>query len=557
MKLYPFLSSRIIQIIGGIVIVFYFYTHHSYSLNFPYYDEYRTICKVILDYINAPDWYSKLKVLLVNENESLQLLLKVCNIGFFKIFGEIRYDLLALIGRLALFSFPIVFWLAYKDNKDSRTYAIGIVILVVFCLQFYVLSFRHDTSFYYHLGLAGVLFSTFFWLRKNYLLASLFFVFGIFNNAASILIIPTIFIKLIIDRKNLTIKFVLLLSLILGIVLSLFYYINPNIFLLSRPLLTILKSNLILNGNYIEVFGFPSHGILYVAGIVHLMFFLITQLSLRKVKTNFTLDFLQYFSLFLFLSISAISLKRSDLFDHSYLLLDPRYKFFSFLSIMTLILIWAEISRFKKVIAYLSISIFLLINIYFAFQMQDYLRFLEQGAKVNSIAVDMGYDTMGQTHINYATKIYSDLKKKGIEPYKDKELSEIYLFLKNFSLSDSTTIPIDFDIETTRKEELGRFHTVKRIIGKSESKNSYIFLKSNNNTYLFPINFYLRNSKAGFIKTLSYTGNYFYMFLYLSVLEQGTYNLGLVEKPTDSDFKVKVYREPIVIDSKTVDFYKL
>ncbi|MCD8538322.1 MAG: hypothetical protein LRY55_00070 [Leadbetterella sp.] len=82
------LSEKALYGVLAIVTGYYYFIHLKHSINFPVNDEYRTIATVMVDYLRAPGFADKLKVLLVNENESLQLFLKLANIFFLPYHGS-------------------------------------------------------------------------------------------------------------------------------------------------------------------------------------------------------------------------------------------------------------------------------------------------------------------------------------------------------------------------------------------------------------------------------------------------------------------------------------
>ncbi len=529
------------------VIFNFYFVHFKNSLNFPYHDEYRTISKVIIDFVKSHTIEEKIKVLFITENESLQLFLKLANISFFYAFGKIRYDLLGLVGQLSLLVFPFLIYKLNK-NRENLIFALSITILIIFNLQYYVLSFRHDTAFYYYLGVLGTLMSVYFWVKQKYYLSILFFIIGIFNNSSSILILFVFFFDYVLLHRKISKKLFISISLLLILVLSLFYYINPGIFYVSQTPLTIIRKFLVIMGNYMEFLGLHNP-ILYIGlgALVTLLTLAIIGIYYFKntAKTNFT-RFYILSALYFFFTLIVIGIKRSMLSIND--LLDPRYKFFTFSLLLFLILLSIEIFNFRKRIQYAILSIFLIYNVYYSFQSSDYIRFLFQGGKINSVALANKYDVLGPTYGDFSIKLYKEMDSLHIEPTQDPEFLKMRNFIKTTNLDSIQASNISISRENKTTSEQGSHFLVCKLNGYSPNKESFIFLKSAKNIYIFPIAFYLRNSKKNFIHTLSYTGQYFYCYLYLSLFKKGDYRLGVISKDQEGlRFKIKLDKQKLKI----------
>lgn len=178
-------------------------------------------------------------------------MLKLLNIGIFTLTGSIPYTLLSFIGQLSLLAFPFIM----LDKRNP--FALGLIVLVIFNLQYYVLSFRHDTSFYYHVGLAGVLLASYYYVRKEYIKVFWFFLLGIFNNTAAVLILPVFLIDFLLTQKGPSLKVILGGLVLLVLVLGGFYLLNPHLFYLPENGIVTFKSFLIILGNYVDFhFGY-------------------------------------------------------------------------------------------------------------------------------------------------------------------------------------------------------------------------------------------------------------------------------------------------------------
>lgn len=548
------LAQKILYIILGLIVISFYYIHFVNSYNFPIHDEFRTISTVVLDFVNASGFWNKTKVFLVNENESLQLMLKLFNVGFYSIFGEIRYDLLGYIGQLSLLSFPIVMYKVNKDN-ETRWFDIALTVLVVFNLQYYVLSLRHDTSFYYHVGLLGTIFSAYFWVKNRYGLAAAFFLIGIFNNTSSLLILPVFLVDRVfnVGKVNRNYIFGGIAGFIL--VLTFFYLINPGLFnLLEGPEITI-RTFFIIMGNYVEYYySFLSETPYYYYGTLLLLVFLFTliyYLFFYKEKTERD-RFYAVMAMYLFISIVVLGLKRSILYHHLNNLLDPRYKMFTFPLILFLILLWDQMfTIIKPWLKWSLIGFFFLYNIIYIFDSQEHVRYYKVGPMVNSLTLSEGYDVLGPTHINFATRVYNRLDSLGIVRQPDEEIVAFQEYLKNTDLTYSETI--EAELAYDRYLDLGNYHSVLELWVNERNRNTLIFLKSDEDVLLHPIYYYYKNSRGTFLRTFKYYSDKFYLKMFLSTLKEGEYSLGIISKEKNGEFVVKNIKERVIIDSKVTN----
>jgi hypothetical protein len=526
------------------LVGYYYFIHLKYAIAFPIKDEYRTICKVIIDYLQAPDLLSKFKIFLVNENESLQLVLKLFNVGFFTLTGSIPYTLLAFVGQLSLLAFPFVVL------DKSRPFALGLIVLVIFNLQYYVLSFRHDTSFYYHVGLAGVLLASYYYVRKDYGKVALFFLLGIFNNTAAVFILPVFLIDFLLTQKRPSIRVILGGLFLFILVLGGFYLLNPHLFYLPENGNITFKSFLIILGNYVDFhFGYIREKPYLFFGSLSLVFafasftyYLFSQKKTELQRLYFILG------LYFFISLVAIALKRSSLYQYLFTLLDPRYKIFTFPLIVFCILLWCEMIRIPRVLKALVWVLFFLHNILSAFREQDAIRYYDQAIRLNSVSVPRGYDMMGPVHIDFATKIYDEMRQWHIQPKMFAEALSWYKYMEDYVFSGLER-RFEAVLEQSRIFDTDRYHTILNIEGKSFAREAVLVLKSEQNTFLFAIDFYYPKGYIDWIKSGEYCGSDFNTRLFLSVLEEGEYTLALFAPNKE----VFVHPEKVIIDAKVLN----
>lgn len=551
------LSTSLTKVLYGILAFitgYYYYVHLKHAINFPVNDEYRTISTVMVDYLRAPGFWDKLKVLLVNENESLQLFLKLTNIFFYHVTGEVRYDFLGYIGQFILLGFPLA---VYRMNRNSETlwFDLGMTILVIFNLQYYVLSFRHDTAFYYHVGLFGVLFSVYFWVQKKFGAAVLFFLLGIFNNTSSVLVLPVFVLDYIVSSTRIRKKYLVAGSVGFLGVLAVFYFLNPYLFYLPEGLAVTVKAFLILLGNLVEFrFGIVSEKPYLVIGALNLVFILcsfIYYFFFYKQKSKKG-QFYALLALYFFVSLVAIALKRSFLYHYLSNLLDHRYKMFSFPLLLFLLLLWNEMKSVKPWLKGAVLVAFLGYNVLCAFRAQDLVRFYDQAIRLNSVSVPRGYDMMGPVHINFAVRIYGELDSLGLAPLTDPGAARLYDHMRSVKLDGSEPV-WQADVDVSRIFDSGRYHTIQRVIGESDRRASWLFLKSDEHTFLFPIDFYYPRSFPDFVRHLDYCNEQFQSAMFLSVLEKGAYHFGLVSEEKDGSYRIRVHPQKTVIDDKALN----
>jgi hypothetical protein len=533
------LSVLLLPLIG-----YYYFIHFKYAIDFPVKDEYRTICTVILDFIQAPDFWSKMKVMLVNENESLQLVLKLFNVLSFSVTGEIQYRWLAAVGQLSLLVFPFVVW--------QRKYALALVVLIVFNLQYYVLSFRHDTSFYYHVGLAGVLLSAYFWMKKDYKAVVLFFLLAIFNNTSSVFILPIFLLDYLLNQNTPSKRVLWMGAGAFVLVLVGFYLLNPLLFYLPEGPFITFKSLLIILGNFVDFhFGYLREKPYLFFGSLHLVFALGTfvyYMFFYKEK-NDNARFYAILAMYFLLSILAIALKRSSLYHHINTLLDPRYKIFTFPALVFMFLLWTEMVRIPK---WVKASVFVVLlgyNFLSAAREKDAVRYYDQALKLNSVSVPRGYDMMGPVHIDFATAIYQEMREANVAPKVAKEGQGWYDFMEAYEFSGREKV-MEADIKSVRLFDSNRYHTILEVNGKDETRKSIVALKSKDHVFLFAIDYFLPQGYLKWLQSGEYCGPDFVVNLFLSVLEEGEYTLCLLSEEGKGKFSVQVHPEKVVIDAR-------
>ncbi|MCD8538320.1 MAG: hypothetical protein LRY55_00060 [Leadbetterella sp.] len=337
--------------------------------------------------------------------------------------------------------------------------------------------------------------------------------------------------------------------------LAVFYFLNPYLFYLPEGLTVTVKAFLILMGNVVEFkFGHVSEKPYLVFGALYLVFtlFILGGYYFSYRNKSEKGRFYALLTLYFFISIIAIALKRSFLYHHLHTLLDPRYKIFTFPLLLFLLLLWNEMKGSKPWLRAAVLGSFLLYNLLCAFRSQDMIRFYDQAIRLNSVFVPKGYDMMGPVHLNFAVRIYGQLDSLGLAPRTDPAAARLYDYMRSVK-PDGSEPAWEADVDVSRIFDSDRYHTIQRVIGKSDRRASWLFLKSDEHTFLFPVDFYYPRPFWEFIRRGEYYNEQFQSAMFLSVLEKGEYHFGLVSEERDRSYRIRIHPRKTVIDDKALN----
>ena len=319
-------SSVIFYGFAGLTLFVFFWYHLYFSVNTPQEDEIRTVFQFILDWQKAPDFFSKIEVLISPENESRPVYFRLIVLIIFGLTGKINFTALMFIGILGLI--PIYTMLGSQSVKSSPQ-ILFICALLIFQPQYYFCSFRADASIFYLHGI-GLACLAFYFLTKNrptFNFYALFFaILAMLNSVAGLLVFAISIFYLVLFKKS-------KLSIFWGFlfVISLcFIFLNSDAGntssrfsdTISNKLLHSLTISLSFLGSFSQVENsFHPNVSILIGLIIAICFVIILSEFIRKwmlfLKLKFSnntdasqTDFLVLFLLYLMATVVLIGLTR-------------------------------------------------------------------------------------------------------------------------------------------------------------------------------------------------------------------------------------------------------
>lgn len=204
------------------LVYFGFYAFHTSDV--PAYDEYRTILYEFGQFFNAEQAQDYFGYFFDDENESIQLVLKVWMVICFYLKGEISFYFTTFLGNLALISIYGLAYLIFKKAKMLNAWQLLPLALLFYSFQYPLVSLRADASFYYFVGYACTLWAIFCLIWGHWKRFVLLFVLAVFSNASSILLIPIALIHLTVKKEW---KRLAIMSILSIVILLLFFGNSP------------------------------------------------------------------------------------------------------------------------------------------------------------------------------------------------------------------------------------------------------------------------------------------------------------------------------------------
>jgi hypothetical protein len=128
-----------------IPILIHIYVLKEYTFDFPFEDDFRVIVKYLYLYLSQNTWQEKLNIFFLGENESFPLLQRLMVSAQYYFTGEqhIRSMLIAC-NMLLVF----IIYIFYKNAKNTPSYSLPIISLLLFNTVHHEMFFRLDVASY-------------------------------------------------------------------------------------------------------------------------------------------------------------------------------------------------------------------------------------------------------------------------------------------------------------------------------------------------------------------------------------------------------------------------
>ena len=203
----------------------FFWMFFKYTVDIPVNDDYNAILDFINKYIESGTLSEKIRLIFSQHNEHRIVYDRLWTIICYKIFGQVNFNYLSLIGNLSLIGF---FWIFYKKIKEIN---IELFFLIPISVLIFNLTFHENMTFAMATmsNLTGLLFSllSLYFITKydisikDFLFSTLFFSISIFTQGAGLFLVP-ILVAILIFRKKW--NYLGYLSIIIIIILAVYFY---------------------------------------------------------------------------------------------------------------------------------------------------------------------------------------------------------------------------------------------------------------------------------------------------------------------------------------------
>ena len=292
-----------------LIFISYFYCIISYSVNFPFYDDFNAILVFIQTYNDKHSFPEKFLLLFEQHNEHRIAFDRVVTLSYYKLFSTINFKALIFIGNISLFFIIAILYrsVLYK-NRINLFYLIPIPLLVL-NHSYYEVSFWAMASLQNMWVLVFAMTSLYFLYQEtNYsiYIALFFAVVATFTSGNGMMTFIAGAIVLGLNKKLFNYKIVL--WLLFGVV-SIFLYFKGYTSAADHPsvIKTLFDKPLVLVGFFFTFLGGSFHIVIsIIIGLVVLLFCIIV--TFKKYYT--TNPVLYSYLLFFLLTAIAVTLGR-------------------------------------------------------------------------------------------------------------------------------------------------------------------------------------------------------------------------------------------------------
>jgi hypothetical protein len=155
-NLYEYFLKHIYQVVLLLYIIIYFIPIILFSNNFPFYnDDYQTILDFLNNYEMSIKVFEKLNLLFAQHNEHRVVFTRICSLLDYKVFGELNFKRLIIIGSLGL---PVLLYFLYRTISEKT----NLNSIVFFSISIFMLNYSYwEVSFWPMASLQNIWVNTF------------------------------------------------------------------------------------------------------------------------------------------------------------------------------------------------------------------------------------------------------------------------------------------------------------------------------------------------------------------------------------------------------------
>lgn len=212
-------------------IIYFFYSFFGVTSNIPINDDY-AVLENFTDLVNSDSFFEKIKLFFKQHNEHRILYDKICFFIDYKIFQQVNFNHLSLIGNLSLIGIFIFFAYKFKEKLTNTIYLFPLAILI-FNFSFHEnLTFAMASLSNFTVVLFSLISLNFItkedFSKKNFILSVLFLILAIFTQGAGLFLIPILALILIFRKEKKYLFQFLIISVILIVIYFIGYQKPPN-----------------------------------------------------------------------------------------------------------------------------------------------------------------------------------------------------------------------------------------------------------------------------------------------------------------------------------------
>lgn len=154
-------------IILSMVVLYYYYFIITYSINFPFYDDFDAILNFLHKYIIHPGPVERIQLMFRQHNEHRLVFAKALTIIQYHLMGQVNFRLLILIGNSSLVLILVLLYKSFLPLNNYRSLFVIPVSLLLFNFRFEEVSFMAIASMQFPWVLCFALLSLYFLFKTG------------------------------------------------------------------------------------------------------------------------------------------------------------------------------------------------------------------------------------------------------------------------------------------------------------------------------------------------------------------------------------------------------
>lgn len=200
--------------------ILFYWMFFRYTTNIPINDDYKAILDFLNKCVETDSYKEKLLLIFSQHNEHRIVYDRIWTILIYKIFGQVNFNYLSLIGNLSLFGYFIIYAKKIREINRNYLYLIPLSVLI------FNISFNENMTFAMATlsnttGLFFSILSLYFITKtkiskKGFILSLIFLFLSVFTQGSGLFLIPILFLILLYRKqKKFLIYFLIFIILIL------------------------------------------------------------------------------------------------------------------------------------------------------------------------------------------------------------------------------------------------------------------------------------------------------------------------------------------------------